>query len=106
MDKTATLRVARGAVWYDGPQYSRSADWWSSHYSKYSVSSVGFRLVEEVVAPEPAPSASGSIRVFQGSGWNFDPQNARSANRINDAPFRCGRNLGLRLVEEVINEQE
>jgi formylglycine-generating enzyme required for sulfatase activity len=48
MDKTETLRVVRGEVWYDYTRWARIVEWWSGHYSNYSVSSVGFRLVEEI----------------------------------------------------------
>jgi formylglycine-generating enzyme required for sulfatase activity len=99
MDKTETLRVARGGVCGDRTQPARSADWWSSHYSKYSFRSVGFRLAEEVEDPKTILSASGSLRVFQGGSWNFGPQNARFSSR---APGGVGgRNLGVRLVEEI-----
>lgn len=47
-----------------------------------------------------------TMRVSRGCVYSDGTRFARAANRINDAPFRCGRNLGLRLVEEVINEQE
>jgi formylglycine-generating enzyme required for sulfatase activity len=48
MSKIETHRVVRGEVWYDCKRWTRIVEWWSSHYSNYSVRAVGFRLVEEI----------------------------------------------------------
>ena len=73
--------------------------------SEICTPAAGIRLVEEVVAPEPAPSASGSDPFFRGGGWNDDSQIAQIVSRGNGVTHGYrSRNLGLRLVEEVVDE--
>ena len=66
---------------------------------------IGIRLVEVIEDPEPVPSVSGSNRVIRGGGWDFVPRYARAAIRVDDAPSYCSNDLGVRLVEVVLEEE-
>jgi hypothetical protein len=109
MDKTETLRVVRGEVFGDRASLARSADWLSIHYSSYSASYIGFRLVEEVEDPKTTLSASRPYHTVLGGSRTLDPEYSRNrgvseADRLNGvASGYHGPNLGIRLVE-AINE--
>lgn len=62
---------------------------------------IGVRLVEEVEDTKPVHSAPGSLRAVRGARAALDAT-ARSLNGV--TPCYRGRNLGFRLVEEVIDE--
>jgi formylglycine-generating enzyme required for sulfatase activity len=63
---------------------------WSAENSQ----DVGLRLVEELPIAAERPE-----RVLRGGSWDFDPQNARVADRDSFSPGYRDGNLGFRLVE-------
>ena len=116
MSEDKTHRVYRGNHWYNDrvwlwgdaqrlpdppPDMDISHTWVQTWFN----ASLGFRLVEEVEDPKTTLSASGSRRVLRGGRLGaFDDRFALVAVRFNDTPdYRNGR-LGIRLVEEVIDE--
>ena len=90
------FRPIRGDVWY----FSTKSIARGVGDFVYTAQNLGIRLIEEVVTPEPVPSASGSLRAVRGA----TPRAARCPGvGILDSVtlgYR-GRNLGVRLVEEV-----
>jgi hypothetical protein len=97
VSKNKALRIIRGGT------LQRIPDLWSSPLEKVS-KIVGFRLVEEVEDPKTTLSASGSLRVVRG---RRALASRRAAAEVNAGDARVGyrsRNIGLRLVEEVIGE--
>jgi hypothetical protein len=115
-----THRVYRGNHWYNDrvwlwgdaqrlpdppPDMDISHTWVQTWFN----ASLGFRLVEEVEDPKTILSASGSHRVLRGDRLSPEWLEALMgftlvAFRFNDTPgYRNGR-LGVRLVEEVIDE--
>ena len=98
-------RVSRGGCWSRGRLGVRVARRIiEDPDDRYE--SRGIRLVEVFDDPEPTPAASGSARVVRGGGWGNVPRLARLANRIDFDPGRRNRNLGVRLVEVVEDEEE
>ena len=66
---------------------------------------IGVRLVEVVEDPKSVPSAPRSLRCDRGGSWNDDSQIAQIVSRGNGVTHGYrSRNLGLRLVEEVVDE--
>ena len=106
VSKNKALRIIRGGT------LQRIPDLWSSPLEKVS-KVVGSRLVEEAglesVEKQEQEPASGSHRVLRGGRLNPEWLEALMgftpvAFRFNDTPgYRNGR-LGVRLVEEVIDE--
>ena len=102
-DGKSIRRPHRGGSWDVGPQYARVV-------SRFNVvpgdrgTGLGVRLVEEVEDPE-LPPASGSRRGILGSTWYSPPQFARAAARGYDAPGNRNGSLGVRLVDEVEEDQ-
>ena len=99
--KNESDRVVRGHTWdfmYEvaWPPLPKAVSFGLT--SEICTPAAGIRLVEEVVAPEPVPSASGSDPVSRGGGWYFVPQSARVAYRGYFTPGGRSRLLGLRLV--------
>ena len=104
--KNESDRVVRGHTWdfmYEvaWPPLPKAVSFGLT--SEICTPAAGIRLVEEVVAPEPVPSASGSDPVIRGGGWYSDPRVARVAYRGGNTPGSRGNCLGVRLVE-VIDE--
>ena len=100
--KNESDRVVRGHTWdfmYEvaWPPLPKAVSFGLT--SEICTPAAGIRLVEEVVAQEPVPSASGSLPVERGSSWFNNPQCARAS--VSDRGIDWGHYLGVRLVEEV-----
>ena len=66
---------------------------------------IGIRLVEVTDDPTPDSAASGSNRVCRGGGRINGPHYARVADRDVDSPGSRFSDIGIRLVEVVLEEE-
>ena len=53
---------------------------------------------EDVMDPQGAPAASGSVRVLRGGGWGNDAKDCVVGVRYDFSPDDCGDSLGFRLA--------
>jgi hypothetical protein len=77
------LPSAAGVLDLSGNLWEWQQDWWSR---------------PPAAGVDAEGPASGWLRVYRGGSWNYAPQYARVAGRLNDAPGRRGSYLGVRLL--------
>lgn len=67
------------------------SDWWDPSYYASSATT-------NPTGPAAPPAAVGPLRVIRGGSWNFGPNFARSAARLDYAPSNRAHNVGFRLA--------
>jgi hypothetical protein len=105
--KHASDRVVRGHTWdfmyaVAWPPLPKTDSFGLT--SEICTPAAGIRLVEEVEDTKSIPSASRSLGVLRGGCWNDHPQAARVAYLYISGVGMRSNYLGIRLVEEAIDE--
>lgn len=60
-----------------------------------------FRVPGDTAVADPTGPLGGSVRVWRGGGWNYDPRHCRAADRGRDGPDEYFPEIGLRVARGV-----